>query len=76
MRNLPILAVATAALLLGACGSVDYRDTNADVDQRPECDKSSQHPGDVAAPWCTREQSATWSSDDKGEPVDFKKKPR
>jgi hypothetical protein len=30
----------------------------------------------VSAPWCTREQSATWSSDDKGEPVDFKKKPR
>ena len=74
MRHLPILAIATIALLLGACGSVEYKDTNADVDRRPECDKSSQHPGDPVAPWCEREQSASWSTDSKDEPIDFTKK--
>jgi hypothetical protein len=72
MRILPV-AVIAATLLLSACGSVEYKDTNADVDKRPECDKGSTHPGDTAAPWCTREQSATWSSDSKDDPIDFKK---
>jgi len=74
MRLTPIAAIA-AALMLAACGSVEYRVTNAEVDARPECDKGSPHPGDVQAPWCTREQSATWSSESKGEPIDFTKKP-
>ena len=73
MRILPISILAAAALL-AACGSVEYKDTNAEVEARPECDKSSQHPGDVQAPWCTRTQGASWSSDSKGEPVDFTKK--
>ena len=66
----PALALA-AALLLGACGSVEYKDTNADVDKRIECDKASQHPGNVAPPWCQRSQGATWSSDKPGMQVDF-----
>ena len=77
MRILPILAAATTLLLLAACGSVEYKDTNADVDRRPECDQGSQHPGDVVPPWCERSQSATWSSEDKsGVSIDFGKKPR
>ncbi len=73
MRIQPI-AILAAALLLAACGSVEYKDNNADVDTRPECDKSSQRPGDVQAPWCTRAQGLNWSNESKGEPVDFTKK--
>ena len=76
MRLLPILACATSLLLLAACGSVEYKDSNTAVDRRPECDKGSQHPGDTVAPWCQRSQSASWSSDSKGGvSVDFGKKP-
>jgi hypothetical protein len=74
MRLMPAAIVVVAALLLGACGSVEYKDTNAAVDARPECDKASVHPGDVVAPWCTREQSANWSSETKGAPIEFGKK--
>jgi hypothetical protein len=73
MRTLPLAIVATT-LLLGACGSVEYKDTNADVDKRPECVKGSLHPGETVPPWCERSQSATWSSDSKAEPIDFGKK--
>ena len=71
MRHLTIVA---AALLLAACGSVDYKDTNAEVDARPECEKGSLRPGETVPPWCEREQSATWSSDSGDESIDFGKK--
>jgi hypothetical protein len=75
IRPVAVLPVAVvSALLLSACGSVEYKDTNAAVDARPECDKSSQHPGDAVPPWCKREASATWNSDSRAEPVDFGKK--
>jgi hypothetical protein len=66
--------IAATTLLLAACGSVEYKDSNAAVDARPECEKGSLRPGESVPPWCEREQSATWGSDDKGEPVDFGKK--
>lgn len=72
MRILPVAIVATT-LLLGACGSVEYKDTNAAVDARPECDKGSKRPGEPVPPWCEREQSANWSTESKGKPIDFKK---
>ena len=62
MRILSMSAIAASALLLGACGSVEYKDTNAEVDARPECEKGSLRPGETVPPWCEREQSATWSS--------------
>ena len=33
--------IAATTLLLAACGSVEYKDTNAAVDARPECDKGT-----------------------------------
>ena len=69
MRMLPVIVVATA-LLLGACGSIEYKDTNAEVDARPECEKGSLRPGETVPPWCEREQSATWTGEDQ--PIDFK----
>ena len=74
MRILSMSAIAASALLLGACGSVEYKDTNAEVDARPECEKGSLRPGETVPPWCEREQSATWGSDGKDAPIDFGKK--
>lgn len=65
------LLVATAALV-SACGGVEYKDTNAAVDARPECvGTDPAHPSDKVPPWCKREIEATWSSDDKSEPLDL-----
>jgi hypothetical protein len=73
-NHMRLAMIAAATLLLAACGSVEYKDSNAAVDARPECEKGSLRPGESVPPWCEREQSATWGSDDKGEPVDFGKK--
>lgn len=57
------LMVATT-LLASGCGSVEYKDSNAAVDARPECvDSGTTRPGEPVPPWCKREQAATWSSD-------------
>jgi hypothetical protein len=63
--------IAATTLLLAACGSVEYKDSNAAVDARPECAQGSLRPGETAPPWCEREQSATWSSDSKDAPLDL-----
>lgn len=69
MRILPLLAVA---LLLSACGSVQYRDTNAAVDARPECvGFDDSQPGAPVPEWCERTHEAVWSSDANDEPFDF-----
>ena len=65
------MTAAAVALLLTACGSVEYRDTNAAVDANPQC-AINEKPGELVAPWCKREQSANWElGGGKGEPVDF-----
>jgi hypothetical protein len=71
MRLVPATTLAMLALGLAACGTLGYEDTNAAVDERTECVGASNHPGDPVAPWCKREQSATWSSESKRKPVDF-----
>ena len=64
--------LATVSLGLAACGTLGYQDTNAAVDARPECaGQDSDRPGEPVAPWCQREQAATWSSDSEGTPIDF-----
>ena len=69
MRILFLIALVT---LTGACSSVEYHDTNAEVDARPECvGTDSARPGDKLPPWCDRKTEATWSSDDKPEPLDL-----
>lgn len=62
------------AVALSACGGVDYRDTNAAVDARPECTSGPTRPGETPPAWCERKTEAKWNSDSKGEKVDFKKK--
>lgn len=67
-----ILSLLVVALLLGACGSVEYRDTNAAVDARPECAGfDDSQPGEPVPEWCERAQEARWSSDSDDEPIDF-----
>jgi len=66
---LTAVAIASAALL-SACGSVEYRDTNAAVDANPQC-ALTEKPGELPAPWCKREQSANWELGGEGKPVDF-----
>lgn len=66
---LTAVAIASAALL-SACGSVEYRDTNAAVDANPQC-AIAPKPGELVAPWCKREQSANWELGGKDTPVDF-----
>ena len=45
MRLRHACAAVAATLLLAACGSVEYRDTNAEVDRRPECVGQNDRPG-------------------------------
>lgn len=66
-----ILVLSAAVLVLAGCGSVEYRDTNAAVDARPECTGMGGQPGEPVPEWCERSQEATWSSDDDSEPLDF-----
>lgn len=67
-----ILPLLTAAAL-SACGGVEYRDTHAAVDARPECAAGPTRPGETPPAWCERKTEARWSSDRQGEKVDFKK---
>ena len=64
------------ALLLGACSSTSYRDTNAAVDANPQCVSQPSQPGEPVAAECERKTETTWSSDDSksSEPIDFGKK--
>ena len=74
MRTIAFLPLLGIAVLASACGSVEYKDTNAAVDARPECAGSDPRPGEPVEAWCKREQSATWSNRDTPEPVDFEGK--
>jgi len=71
--RLPALTALALAAALSGCGSVEYRDTNAAVDARPECASGPSRPGETAPGWCERKLEAQWGSDSKSEPVDFKR---
>ena len=71
MRSLTLLATAVLAGSLTGCGGVEYRDRNAEVDARPECDGSVGRPGEPVPAWCDRTQEATWSSDSESTGIDF-----
>lgn len=72
MRPIPAATVAIlVALGLSGCGTLGYEDTNAEVDRRAECADGSTRPGELVAPWCKREQAATWTSESESKPIDF-----
>ncbi|MGH8083659.1 MAG: hypothetical protein ACREPV_00080 [Lysobacter sp.] len=73
MRPTPIawITAITSAALLSGCGGFEYRDTNAAVDARPECDGSIGRPGESVPAWCDRVQEGTWSSDSESAEIDF-----
>ena len=57
-------------LLLTACSSVEYHDTTAAVDARPQCaGMDEDEPNTVLPDWCERTQSATWRLGDEGMPA-------
>lgn len=67
-----VVAMFAAAPLLGACGSVEYRDTNAAVDANPLCASRPSQPGEPVARECERTTSGSWSSRGEPQPVDFR----
>lgn len=69
-----LLAPIAVALLASACGSVEYKDTNAAVDANPACLGAEGRPGEEVPPWCKRETKGEWSTKSKSEKIDFKKK--
>ena len=69
--SLALIAALTATGLLSACGGMEYRDTNAAVDARPECDGSAGRPGEPVPAWCDRTGKATWSSESESTGIDF-----
>ncbi|HJR74307.1 MAG TPA: hypothetical protein VJ806_11785 [Luteimonas sp.] len=70
--RIPLLIAAT--LFASACGSVEYKDTNAAVDANPACVGAESRPGEAVAPWCKREMGATIKTERKSEKIDFDKK--
>ena len=69
-------AIVGAALLLGGCGSYEYRDNNAVVDANPLCMSKPDRPGEPVSRDCEREASGRWSSERESKPVDFKRDDR
>jgi hypothetical protein len=68
-----IATLLLVALLCGACGSVEYRDTNAAVNANPLC-AGDNSPGEPASSKdCERTSETSWSSgqDKDGEAIDF-----
>ncbi|MFL6591864.1 MAG: hypothetical protein ACJ8GK_04050 [Luteimonas sp.] len=71
MRTIGWLSLLGLVVLASGCGSVEYKDTNAAVDARPECAGRDPRPGEPVESWCKREQSANWSNQDTSKPIDF-----
>ena len=72
MATIPARLSLLAPLLpLSACASVDYYDTNAAVDARPECTSQPDRPNEPVPAWCERKQGATIGSDRKDETIDL-----
>ena len=70
-----IATLLTVSLLCSACGSIEYRDTNAAVDANPLCaGDNSDRPGEPASSKnCERTSEASWSprQDKDDEAIDF-----
>jgi len=67
------LLLVALVVLAAACGSMDYRDSNAAADANPLCTSRGDRPGEPASRDCERVQEGSWSSDAKNEPIDFRK---
>lgn len=65
---LPLLLAAFAA----GCGGLEYRDSNAAVDADPMCVSAPDQPDQPVSKACEREQAATWKSERRSQPVDFR----
>lgn len=58
-----IACALAAAVLLAGCANLEYRDTNAAVDARPECaGTDNARPGEGVPAWCERSSNAEWSN--------------
>jgi hypothetical protein len=70
VRIAVLLAVTLSA---GACGSVEYRDSNAAVDANPLCASAPSQPGEPVSKDCERTREAGWRLDTQPsrEPLDF-----
>lgn len=69
-----LFLLTATTLLASACGSVEYKDTNAAVNANPACVGAEGRPGEAVAPWCKREIGADIKTESKSEKIDFKKK--
>jgi len=67
--------ILSIALLSSACGSLEYRDSNAAVDANPLCVGSdSDRPGEPAtSAACDRKSETSWNAGKDGDdkPIDF-----
>ncbi len=69
-----IACALAAVVLFSGCANVEYRDTNASVDARPECaGTENAKSGEGIPSWCERSSTVEWSSSDSSE-VDFGRK--
>jgi hypothetical protein len=70
-----IATLLTVSVLCSACGSIEYRDSNAAVDANPLCaGDNSDRPGEPASSRdCERSREASWSpgQDKDDEAIDF-----
>lgn len=72
-----ILAPLLLALAVTACGSVEYRDTNAAVDADPLCASQPDRPNEPVSERCKRQTSASYTTGKpKEEPLDLSGKSR
>lgn len=71
MSQLPArLSLLAPLLLLSACASVDYLDTNAAVDARPECASLPDRPNEPVPAWCERKVETRVRSE-SSQPIDL-----
>lgn len=70
-----ILMIVCAAVLLGGCGSFEYREDNIAGDKKPDphCVSRPSQPGEPVSRVCEREGSLRWSTERESRPVDFKR---
>lgn len=63
----------TTFFLFGGCTNVEYRDTNASVDARPECaDSENARKGEGVPAWCERGATTElWSTKSQSSAISF-----
>ncbi len=70
-RILAAVAALALPLLLCACQSTDYRDTNAAVDANPLCASRPDRPGEPVSRDCERVREGRISTERTSQPIDF-----